>query len=147
MQCATRYPDGGRRAQRGHSNRDDAPDRRRYLAEREIPGGARAPVHPREQALRNDGQTRPQHAPLPSGVVAQERSHSRGIKLRARGLEEMVERLLVRRGATVRPDRSDRVECVGNRDDPRPKRNVRASEAGRIAGPVEPLVMVAHDRR
>src|SRR5258706_3619379 len=41
--------------------------------------------------------------------------------------------------------RRHRAECVGDGDDPRPERDVQPDESVRVAGAVEPLVVVSND--
>jgi hypothetical protein len=58
-----------------------------------------------------------------------------------------VDRALVRRRGPIRPWRDDRVEGVGDSEDPRPDRDLIAREAVGISGAVETLVVMANDRR
>jgi hypothetical protein len=68
------------------------------------------------------------------------------VKLGAGPPFEHVHRDLVRIGGAVRPRRRDRIEHVRDRDDAGPQGNLIVNQASRITGPIEPLVMVAHDR-
>jgi len=80
-----------------------------------------------------------------AGVVGEEGAHGVGVELGPGLAAQDVDRLLVGSRRAVGAGRSDRVEGVIDRDDPRAHGNPIARESVRIAGAVEPLVMVPDD--
>ena len=61
--------------------------------------------------------------------------------------QQLVDRLVVRSGAPVRPAERDRVVGVGDGHDPGAERDLLAGQAVRVAGAVPALVVVPDDRR
>lgn len=79
-------------------------------------------------------------------VSAQERAHGHRVQLGARRVDERIKRPFVGSRRPLRTNRRQRVEVVGDGDDPRPERYPLVGKPRRVPGAVEALVMVAHDR-
>src|SRR4051812_42987486 len=75
-----------------------------------------------------------------------ERVDHRGVELRAGALVDDLASTADGHGRTIRAIRGQRVEGVGDREDPRRLWDVLAAEAVGVAAPVPPLVVVADDQ-
>ena len=86
------------------------------------------------------------HGPEPSPTRVTNSSTRSGSNWMPRLALELVDRRDVGHGRAVRPVRDHRLVGVGDGDDARPDRDLRAGEAVRVAATVEPLVVMEHDR-
>ena len=89
-----------------------------------------------QRGLRHRAQCRPGGDRALAGVAGDERLNDRTVELLSGFLSENVDRLPVRSGRPVRSHAGDRVEGVGDRDDPRAERDLLAGETVRVSGSV-----------